>query len=62
MGMVRFNQFMPERQVCALRQVHDLTDLSTAEVLRRMVDYCSREPVIGELVPSVSGCAILGGR
>lgn len=56
----RFNFFPSDDRMAGLRMLSDKTDLSVAEVLRRMVDHCCREDVLNELFPRCSGRLDLG--
>lgn len=53
--MERLNFFFPGRQAEGLRSLAHQTELSSSELLRRMVDYCLKGNVLNELVPQLSG-------
>mgnify|MGYP001426112177 CR=1 FL=1 len=53
------NQRWPERQASLLRHLSRQTDLSVAELLRRMVDHCCTPPVLNTLLPALSGSVTL---
>lgn len=53
--MYKLNLQAPDRQGEALHELAEKTGLSISELVRRMVDHCSREQILNELVPSSSG-------
>jgi len=54
--MNRYNFFLPDRQIDAIKTIVQKTDISsTAEMLRRMIDHCLQSRVLDEIVPSMSG-------
>mgnify|MGYP001586938713 CR=1 FL=1 len=53
--MQRLNQYMPPRQVQALRQASQQSSYSVAELMRRMIDHCLQPQVFGALFPTLSG-------
>lgn len=59
-GPVYFNAGT-ERQE-RLRELSERASLSQAEILRRMLDHCLQEPVLNQLVPSLSGYLALAAR
>ena len=57
--MTRFNLFIPDRQLNTFYKLSQDTGLAVADLMRRMYDYCLREPVLCDIVPCMSGTATL---
>lgn len=57
-GKVLFNVASGQREV--LREIAYRQGASVSEVLRRMIDHCSREHVVGAVFPAVSGSVFFG--
>ena len=55
MNMTRHNFFLPDRQINSLKQVAEVTSLTTAELLRRLIDHGLQERSLNEVVPNMSG-------
>ncbi len=58
MGRLIFT--LADRHSERLRDLSEVTQLSQAELLRRMMDQCFQEKVLNELVPAMSGQLSLG--
>ncbi len=53
--MNRRNLFMPDRQWETYQTVSDRVGVSTAELIRRILEYGAQERVLNEVVPTMSG-------
>ena len=58
--MFRMNHFMPEPLREGLQSVSKQADISVAETLRKMVEYCLRDRMLNELFPTISGQINIG--
>lgn len=62
MGMRQYNQFMTSDSLEFLHEVSDETGLTVSEIVRRMVDHCSRASVLYVVIPErFSGRIQIGG-
>lgn len=61
-GSKRRCWFVGDRQHEALKRSAQAVDLTGSELLRRMLDYCCRPVVLGELVPAMSGRIVIGEK
>ena len=60
--MVRFDLYVTSQQREEIRIRSEQTGLTAAELLRRMMDYCSQETVMNQLVPNMSGYLSIGRK
>lgn len=49
------NLICPPGMGTTLHRVSEQSQLSISDLVRRMVDYCVKEPILNEVVPCMSG-------
>ena len=56
----RFDLVIPDRFARTFESLARQTDLSQAELMRRMWDYCFQPHVLNQLIPCLSGRLVVG--